>query len=390
MRSSFSFALALLISLGRVLGATPPVDNDECALAIMLAVNDSCVLTTADWNDATQSLPADTCGGFASPSANDLWYSFIATSGSTIVRVMSADSNDAVVEAYGGDCASLEVLACSDETLSGGVETIALATTIGATYHVRTYWWDYGAFPADADLSICVFNGPPSPANDDCGSVTAQNLSIGTSLLFSGTTTGADTAGDYAPGSTIIGEDPSVWHAFTTTECANVTIEYCGTDPAFEIVWNVLATACPADSVITGTSPDWDACGDGNITLHFDSLAAGTYYLPVLFDLDFANGPYTVEVSATQCVVGIGDIVQDEEWTVLADDGGILLWHDGALGDARFELFSLDGKLVCAGALEPSVDGHYRIVLPGSAAPGIRILRVTAGDGVHAWRVLVP
>src|SRR4030095_2065970 len=101
-------------------------------------------------------------------------------------------------------------------------------------------------------------------------------------------------------------------HAFMTTECANVILDYCGTDPEFENVWNVLATGCPADSVVYASSFDLFGCGNGNATLHFDSLAAGTYYLPVLFDADDANGPYTVEVIASSCVVGVEGSMLDE------------------------------------------------------------------------------
>ncbi|MEZ4757888.1 MAG: hypothetical protein R2817_13750, partial [Flavobacteriales bacterium] len=62
------------------------------------------------------------------------------------------------------------------------------------------------------------------PANDLCTNVTAEDLAIGASLTFTGNNTGATFDGDAGPGSFMDLGLPSVWHAFTTTDCADVTI----------------------------------------------------------------------------------------------------------------------------------------------------------------------
>jgi hypothetical protein len=93
-----------------------------------------------------------------------------------------------------------------------------------------------------------------------------------------------------------------VWHAFTTTACADVVVAYCGINPAFGNTWNWLSTDCPANSMVNATTFNTTDCGDGNKTIYFNNLPAGTYYLPVLTD-PFANsqGPYTIQVSASSC-----------------------------------------------------------------------------------------
>jgi hypothetical protein len=53
---------------------------------------------------------------------------------------------------------------------------------------------------------------------------------------------------DYAVGSTWDGiVQPTTWHQFTIADCADITLEYCGTAPSFGDVWIVLLPSCPAD-----------------------------------------------------------------------------------------------------------------------------------------------
>lgn len=139
--------------------------------------------------------------------------------------------------------------------------------------------------------------------NDFCQDVTPVALPLGTSIEFTGDNTGATIAGDFAPGSTLgsLGI-PSTWHAFTVTSCADITISYCGTAPAFTEFWNVLATTCPANNVYLFTSQyNYTACGDGNPTMYFLNAPAATYYFPVWYEDPGANGPYTITVSAAAC-----------------------------------------------------------------------------------------
>lgn len=355
--------------------------NDECASAITMTVGTTCAPVPGHWIGASESQPADTCGGFASPLAADVWYVFTATSSVTIVEVQSADSNDAVLEVFSGACAALSSIACSDETLFGGIEPIALGTNVGETYFIRTYWWDYGLIPLDLEFTICVYEGPPAPANDQCANAIEEFLTVGSSLTFTGTTAGSDTSGDYAPGSALQGPDPVVWHAFTTTECAGVTISYCATDPAFDDVLAVLATGCPADSLVYAGSFDLLACGDGDATIHFDSLAAGTYYLPVLFDPEDANGPYGIAVDAVPCVVTVPENVATGNWHAFAVDGHITITGNRSAEAWSVDVFRADGRMIPSGPVAPIEDGGLEVRLSEDPGAGILYVRVRSATG---------
>ncbi|MCK5125632.1 MAG: choice-of-anchor J domain-containing protein [candidate division Zixibacteria bacterium] len=134
-----------------------------------------------------------------------------------------------------------------------------------------------------------------SPDNDNCDDVTPFTLTSGVPQVVSGDNTNSTgDCGELAPAT-------EAWEAFTIDTLMNVTIDYCGTDPAFELVYVILFTDCPCDAAgqIFATSSDWDACGNGNVTMLFEALPAGTYYLPVLashpdYPTEYYEGPYTV------------------------------------------------------------------------------------------------
>ncbi|MFN6116018.1 MAG: hypothetical protein ACK46C_09065, partial [Flavobacteriales bacterium] len=97
-------------------------------------------------------------------------------------------------------------------------------TVAGQTYYVRLYSY-WSPVPVSSSFTICAYAPAGVPANDQCNAVTPVSLAVGGSVNFTGDNTGAlDTEGlGFA----------SVWHAFTTTECTSLTLNYCGTSPAF-------------------------------------------------------------------------------------------------------------------------------------------------------------
>lgn len=285
-------------------GSTPP--NDDCANATSIGVNATCVATAGTTQGATQSLAPATCSNFTASAANDVWYTFTATATSTTVQVTgdgdATTGMDPVLEVFSGDCASLTSLGCVDATVRGGTESLVVATTIGTTYRYRIYYWPYAEPQTVFGFGTCVIaaGGGSTPPNDACGSATPVALAVGGSVDFSGDNTGATSDGDAVPGSALDPIDPTVWHAFTTTECANVTVSYCNTNPAFGNVWIFLSPSCPVgdDFVLGGF--DLDICPD-NVVVSYFNLPAGTWYLPVLLDPGVAEGPYSITVSATAC-----------------------------------------------------------------------------------------
>lgn len=184
-----------------------------------------------------------------------------------------------------------------------------------------------------------------APPNDRCDHVLPRPLPMGGTLVFEGTTVDATTTDDALPDNEIgqLGL-PTVWHAFTLQHCTRVEVAYCGTTPAFTSYWALLSKGCPAALTIPASSFSDAACGDGNRTLVFDSLGAGTYYLPVLSEVfGTAYGPYRITVSAQVCTGGTppNDLCTGttpvtlpvgHETTFIGDNTGATFQGDGAAG----------------------------------------------------------
>ncbi|HRH38409.1 MAG TPA: GEVED domain-containing protein, partial [Flavobacteriales bacterium] len=137
------------------------------------------------------------------------------------------------------------------------------------------------------------------PANDNCANVTTTGLPVPGNITFTGDNT------DAIPGDdgllNLGGDTTTVWHRFSTTVCANVTISYCNTATVPSIYWSALFLACPADAnYVLPSAFDFTTCGNGAFTMTFGNLAPGTYYLPVRGEPATA-GPYSISVVATAC-----------------------------------------------------------------------------------------
>lgn len=142
------------------------------------------------------------------------------------------------------------------------------------------------------------------PVNDLCSSVTPELLSVGSSVVFTGNTVGATIAGDNVPGSGLDNYGiPVVWAAFTTTQCANVALSFCGSPTAFgnQYFWEVLTAQCPADQLVVSSDYNSTECVDGEPTIHHYDLPAGTWYYPIWADQTGPIGDYVLTVSATAC-----------------------------------------------------------------------------------------
>jgi Secretion system C-terminal sorting domain len=270
--------------------------NDDCDGAVSLTVGTECVTTAGNLDGATESIAAATCSGFTAASASDVWFSFVATGTTTVIEVTGggdADTGlDPVVEAFGGSCVDLGSLGCVDATLLGATESLTLTTVAGTTYYYRVYYWPYAEPPAVFDFTTCVYTPTGGPANDLCTNAVNQALSVGGSVTFTGDNTGAlNTEGlTFA----------TVWESFTTTTCTNLALTYCGTDPVFGNAFLSLWLDCPQTTPFTSAGFDQTTCPDGNVTIFYENVPAGTYYYGVLTDVG-AEGPYTITVAATQC-----------------------------------------------------------------------------------------
>lgn len=143
------------------------------------------------------------------------------------------------------------------------------------------------------------------PTNDLCSSVTAVPLPLGSTLTFSGTRQGATSTNDGVPGNVLVSTFgvSSVWHAFTTTTCSDVTALYCNTPLPAQTTWSFITQDCPGDVPVYFSYANFGVlCPNGQFGIKWVNLPAGTYYMPIHGTA--ASGPYTITVNAEACTPG--------------------------------------------------------------------------------------
>lgn len=206
--------------------------------------------------------------------------------------------------------------------MSGTCDSLSIPYTAGSidycSFDGYNYIWTYyGLDPGTYYLRITGISFPgsaysihastvdclPALPNDHCADVEAQSLAVGSTLTFTGEATSATAYGDYDPSFPGNQSSNTVWQAFTTAECADITVSYCGMDYLSPTLywgttfWNFLSNACPADSTAIWGYKIPSSCTLTNAAIKYWGLPAGTYYLPVR-GIAF---PYTVDVQATAC-----------------------------------------------------------------------------------------
>lgn len=143
------------------------------------------------------------------------------------------------------------------------------------------------------------------PANDQCSGITPFSLAIGGTVERTGTRTGATITNDGVPESALMTtpDAATVWEAFITTECSNVSALFCSTALPAITMWNFLTPDCPSDSVIYFSFANYGIlCSNGQFGIQWLNLPPGTYYMPIYCNA--AGGDYTVEFSAEACIPG--------------------------------------------------------------------------------------
>ena len=252
----------------------PPPANDNCAGAIVLTSQPTCIATagTTDW--ATTSTPATVCGGTAN---DDVWYSFVASGTTHEITVVGDAQMNPVVQLLTGTCAAMTPLTCVDLSLDGGTEVINAAGLFpGITYYVRVYDYDGGISPTPG-FTICVTDVnvlTPPPVNDNCASGTVLT-SAATCVTTSHTTVGATNItalpGNLC-GSGVGNADDDVWFNFVCTNASQIIDVQSG--PALDAVVELRTNAC--NGALISCS---DATGVAGLeSLQVNGLTIGTTY----------------------------------------------------------------------------------------------------------------
>ena len=147
MKTKLTLLLAIALTINIYSFAQAPA-NDECAGAISLTQNDSCITTAGDIDGATESLWPYCGGGIA----NDVWYSFVATTTDPTIQVTGSGDFLPVIEMF--DTCDGTFLEC-ELTFSGTVILSATGLTIGNSYFVRVY--DVWGSPFTTTFDICIY-----------------------------------------------------------------------------------------------------------------------------------------------------------------------------------------------------------------------------------------
>lgn len=146
---------------------------------------------------------------------NDAFAWFAGTGNPVIVQYTPPAAADAVLHVLTGTCATPVVVACSDICCGGAVESVTIPTTLGTNYIVRVQ--KYNANSA-MNGTLCVFNGPTPPPNDEPCAATVAAVNSGTTCITQtpGTLVGA--TGSTVPVTPCYGTpDNDVWFRFTAT-----------------------------------------------------------------------------------------------------------------------------------------------------------------------------
>ena len=258
--------------------------NDDCAGAVALTVSPTCTPTAGTFTATTQSLPPTTGCGFTT-SANDVWYSFVATG--TTQTLTYTGSIGAVLDVRSGTCANSTSVFCTT-TFNNQAQAVG-GLTVGQTYFLRIYA-NSNFPPTNSQFTICVTPGPVPPANDECaqavsipvtptcGNPTSGNIANATQSLAPSTGCGfANTAND-------------VWYSFVATGTTQ-TVTFSG---QFGAVLDVRSGTCAnSTSVFCTTTFNNQAQAVGGLTV------GQTYFLRLYANSNFPpiNGTFTLCVS---------------------------------------------------------------------------------------------
>ena len=254
--------------------------NDECSNATVLTAssNGTCNAVAGSTIGSTQSAnPAPSCNGTG--INDDIWYSFVATTDTTVVSILDATSPTAVA-VYSGVCDTLVEIACA----TGRV--ILTDLTVGNTYFVRLYTTSststlYSVF------SICVAS-PPS--NDECANAMTLAGSMNGSNISANQSRNPDTCG-----TAISDNAQDVWYQFSPVADGDVTISLTNLSAQFDGVLQAYSGSCAALTQI--------GCADGpaegeDETMTLTGLMAGQTYFVRVYGFDDVNiGTFTITLS---------------------------------------------------------------------------------------------
>ena len=200
--------------------------NDECTTAIVVPVGATCttpLLGTV--NGATQSLAPTASCGFGVTTANDVWYSFVATSNSHTIAL--APQFDAAFDVRTGSCTTTTTSVFCGTIFATNTSTNTIGgLTVGQTYFLRIYATDTQPTGSASVFTLCITPGPATPANDDCAG--ALNVPI-QFVTCTGQTSANNTAATASTGAPTPGcasyNGGDLWFKVTVPASGTLTVQ---------------------------------------------------------------------------------------------------------------------------------------------------------------------
>lgn len=273
------------LASGAERGAPPA--NDDCANAAPIELLADCSGAVDGSNAGSAmdgSVPSCDDPGSTEP---DVWYTFTTGAADTVIITLTpqAGMTDWAYVLLEGSCAGNEV-ACRIQPAIPMTEHLLPSTT----YFLRVF--SNPVYGTAGDFTLCLqdLDLVDVPANDLCANAPLQALPMGGTITFTGNSTNAQNTEDLPL--------VSVWHAFTLSEPADVTIDLCGSAAFFPYFFRALYFTCPPDQAqrrYAGYENITD-CAGNRPTLCYPALPAGTYYYAVTNGN--APGTYTLHVKA--------------------------------------------------------------------------------------------
>ncbi|SDR87564.1 T9SS type A sorting domain-containing protein [Winogradskyella sediminis] len=231
-----------------------PPTNDECGSPISLTVNtdDTCTIFTSASNaGATQSsADPDVCASTTN-NTNDVWFSFVAASETTILEYLNIETAPGfntggtiqATELLEGTCGELTSLSCYTTnyvTFTG--------LTIGNTYYIRNNTRLSGEYAQNYD--ICLRNAPAPPANDECANAAVLTTSTDETCnnAVTGTTVGATLSSNNSCNTEGYGD---VWYVFNPTATAYYEFVLTRGETSPSTYYSIYEGACGSFTEIT-------------------------------------------------------------------------------------------------------------------------------------------
>jgi trimeric autotransporter adhesin len=261
--------------------------NNDCTGAIALTASSTTTCTSVKGSTigATQSTTAaPSCS--ATGRNDDVWYSFVASNATQIIRVDNASATTAAAIYTGADCGSITQItgACA----SGGTTVSGL--NVGDTYYIRVYTTSATATNYST-FDICVTAPPPPPANDDCANAVAI------SGVTNGTTVGAtQSMAQEICGTATAASAKDVWYTFTATSNGSAIVDVTNVAADFDAVLMVYSGAC--GSLTNIGCADGPGAG-GSETTTIAGLTAGTTYYARVYGYTAVDGSFSISVTGS-------------------------------------------------------------------------------------------